>query len=307
MLRKRSITAKRAPRTLKPQKARQLIRRFHVLQKSRAALLQRAAAWAPVTDSTYKTALGKPYTEAYAELLRAKAPYTASVADANTLDEVAVQLAAIDAEETAKGGLHVYQMASTMGQKELRGGDSLKHLVQWAAELQFSANDTLEIGSLSPENCILTCGRFGIVTRIDLNSQSPLILQQDFMERPLPKNDTDMFDLVLCLLVLNFVPSPAQRGAMLRRITDFLRMDGWLFFVVPLPCISNSRYFDQDLLRQVMLSLGLHQVKYHEAKKVVYVLYQRKGPVQQRKWKKKELHAGPTRNNFYVDLLQEKK
>ena len=37
----KSITATKTPRSLKPQKARKLIRRYHVLQKQRATLLRR--------------------------------------------------------------------------------------------------------------------------------------------------------------------------------------------------------------------------------------------------------------------------
>ena len=79
----------------------------------------------------------------------------------------------------------------------------------------------LEIGCLSPYNAISTSSIFDDVVRIDLNSQNSLILEQNFMDRPLPQKESEKFNLISCSLVINFVPSPKERGEMLLRITKF--------------------------------------------------------------------------------------
>lgn len=310
MLRKsRSITkSSKAPKTLKPQQARLLIRRFHILIKNKASIIKHLArADLSLCEANYKDILGKTYADEYQKFKLSKKLEQFLVDGSALTQDLRRMLARIDAEIDQRGGLHVYQMASTVGQNEQRGGDSLKRLVSWFKELGRTAKDLLEIGCLSAENAILTSGLFGRVQRIDLNSQNPQILQQDFMQRPLPALDADKFDVISCLLVLNFVPTPAQRGEMLKRMTQFLRVPAdvasSLFLVLPLPCVLNSRYFDAALLREIMQSLGFTQVRYYEAKKVAYWLYDWTGnPTSPTNVKKKEIHSGAKRNNFYVEL-----
>lgn len=296
----------RAPKLLKPQRARQLIRCFHTLQKNKAALLRNLARNDPeITSENYKVRLGEAYAQPYREFRPARGDVLRT--DGLSHADAAAALARIDAEVDQRGGLHVYQMASTVGQDSHRGGDSLKWLVKWFGELGRTAERALEIGCLSAHNAISTSGRFGAVSRIDLHSQSPQIVQQDFMERPLPRLDADRFDVVSCSLVLNFVPMPKGRGAMLRRMAEFLRRDAptpCVFLVLPLPCVANSRYFDLALLDRMMASLGFRQVRHHEAKKVAYWLYEWQGERAMAGFahKKTELHLGPSRNNFYVEL-----
>lgn len=301
--RSRSITQNaKAPKSLKPQQARQLIRRFHVLLKNKATIIKSLAREdASLTENNYKDILGKKYAAAYGQFKLTN--HLEQFQPDGSWEKLVPMLARIDAEIDQRGGLHVYQMASTVGQNELRGGDSLKRLVAWFKELGRTARSLLEIGCLSADNAILTCGLFGTVTRIDLNSQNPKIEQQDFMQRPLPTLDSDKFDVISCLLVLNFVPTPAQRGAMLRRITQFLRPESSsLFLVLPLPCVANSRYFDASVLEKIMQSLGFRQVRYYEAKKVAYWLYDWNGKCSEIKLRKKEIHSGSSRNNFFINV-----
>lgn len=139
-------------------------------------------------------------------------------------------IASIENKMKALGGLKAYQAASIQGQSADRGGDSSLVLMKWLAplKLELSALDQkfkmLEVGALSTKNACSKSGLFD-VTHIDLNSQAKGILKQDFMERALPalEADDDKFDMISLSLVLNFVPSPAGRGEMLRRTTRFLR------------------------------------------------------------------------------------
>lgn len=52
---------------------------------------------------------------------------------------------------------------------------------------------------------------------IDLHSQHPRILEQDFFTRPLPSAADEAFNVISCSLVLNFVDRPEDRGECSRR------------------------------------------------------------------------------------------
>lgn len=281
-----------------------------MLQKNKKAIETILVQKKPGFDlEEYLRSPDASYTSVYNSYRYPKTPEVYYIDNALLYEDLVQMLAKVEAEMQQRGGLHVYQMASTVGQKNERGGDSLKWLVTQYQKLGRKATRTLEIGSLSPTNAILTSGLFGSVSRIDLNSQHPQILQQDFMERPLPATKGDKFDLISCSLVLNFVPTAKGRGEMLRRITQFLKptpegAHASLFFVLPLPCVSNSRYFNKTQFSEIMSSLGFEQIEYHEAKKVAYWLFDwqedkmHKLPPRL----KAELNPGSNRNNFYIDM-----
>ena len=180
---------------------------------------------------------------------------------------------AIEKELATLGGLDAYQQASIAGQDRRRGGDSSKVLVDWLKtgcfdhDHQHHQHDrtklrVLEIGCLSTDNYISRLPNVAL-TRIDLNSQHPLIQQQDFLQRPPPASEEETFDGISCSLVLNFVPV-AQRGDFMLHLARFLpapaspslmSADGgepkrWLFFVLPAPCVTNSRYVSPTPARQ---------------------------------------------------------
>lgn len=239
----------------------------------------------------------------------------------------------IAAEITALGGLEKYQQASLQGQKNDRGGDSSRVLMDWlkpvGSDLKNLAAGSsghnlhmLEVGALSTTNACSQSGMFDI-ERIDLNSQGEGILQQDFMERPLPTTESERFDIISLSLVLNFVPEPTGRGDMLLRTLSFLRLptvcfkDGTkeglkpyfpsLFLVLPAPCVSNSRYLNENKLNAIMVSLGYEMTKFKETSKLVYYLWRRiadEAPFlsSATSFTKKELRSGASRNNFAVVL-----
>ena len=165
--------------------------------------------------------------------------------------------------QQALGGLEAYQSASILGQDEQRGGDTSKVLVKWLKELDVRPKDRvplrsvlvsclptpfthmtiqsdllilfrfyqngrrmLEIGALSPTNHAAVQSWISN-TPIDLHSQHPDILEQDFLQRPLPPSEADAFDVVSCSLVLNFVPGVHERGEC-------------CFFVFVCPVIKSS-------------------------------------------------------------------
>lgn len=232
--------------------------------------------------------------------------------DMKTAEEISTRI-------ERNGGLKLYQAASKLGQSKARGGDSSKVLVDWLqhADVITSKEDSrypfrlLEVGALSTANEISKYPKKITVTRIDLNSQCPGIEQQDFMERPLPASAADRFDIISLSLVLNYVPDPSGRGAMLKRITQFLRPQDSnpmgkaaalpaLFLVLPLPCVSNSRYLDEGTLLNIMASLGFTLTNKKETLKLCHYLFSWAPATRRTKFPKKLMKDGPGMNNFCI-------
>ncbi|CAI5756517.1 unnamed protein product [Candida verbasci] len=314
----KSITGKSnsVPKSLKPQQTRQIIRRFHVLQKNKYSILTKLRKIYPeINIDNYKELIhGKIYQNSF-NIFQIPAKYSDNkiykIDETLSITQLIEILAKIDSEIEQRGGIETYQSASTQGQTNKRGGDSSKKLIEWLRDEKYEDKlnnlTALEIGCLSPSNAITTCGIFKEITRIDLNSQDPLIIEQDFMKRPLPTAPNEKYNLISCSLVVNFVPLPKERGEMLIRITKFLKKAtkdslSCLFFVLPLPCITNSRYFDNDKLLEIMKSLGFTQSFSYEANKVAYWLFDWNGKITNKKFNKKELHSGSSRNNFCITI-----
>lgn len=232
-------------------------------------------------------------------------------------------------EEIEKlGGLDKYQKASLQGQSHDRGGDTSKILMQWLPLSQIPQLTRkprmLEVGALSTTNACSVSGLFDMV-HIDLNSQEPGITQQDFMERPLPTEEGERFDIISLSLVINFVPNAADRGRMLARTLSFLKGGASspppisstttattattnvfpsLFLVLPRSCIDNSRYFTDTRLEELMSTLGYSKIEAKLTQKLAYSLWKRGTPESMRpkSFQKEELNPGKTRNNFVITL-----
>ncbi|KAK4683695.1 25S rRNA (adenine2142-N1)-methyltransferase, partial [Tremellales sp. Uapishka_1] len=234
------------------------------------------------------------------------------------------QLADILNAIAALGGLDAYQKASTLGQSVERGGDSSKVLVSWLKELvpptpsqkgkeKAKPLRMLEIGALTPSN-YASCSTWIDNHPIDLNAQHADIVQQDFLLRPLPQTDDERFDIISCSLVLNFVSNVADRGRMLSLAHSQLRPapSSFLFLVLPLPCITNSRYMSLSSLQCLMACIGFELVKerWKPGGKVGYWLYRWKEvdlgidtADERERWRKKTIeNEGPKRNNFAIVL-----
>ncbi|KAJ4407393.1 25S rRNA (adenine2142-N1)-methyltransferase [Didymella pomorum] len=227
----------------------------------------------------------------------------------------------LETEIEKNGGIALYQAASKQGQASDRGGDSSKLLVEWLVELgvldrkargksrtESASLRCLEVGALSTANEISKFPSLIDMTRIDLNSQGTGIEKQDFMERPLPNSDQERFDIFSLSLVLNYVPDASGRGEMLKRIPEFLRTAAGtsedslplLFFVLPLPCIDNSRYIDESRLLEIMGSIGFALTKRKLTAKLCYYLLRWTGPVKATRFEKKQIRSSPGMNNFAI-------
>ncbi|KAM3433635.1 hypothetical protein MY4824_005861 [Beauveria thailandica] len=224
---------------------------------------------------------------------------------------------AITAEIESLGGISLYQQASLQGQSTERGGDTSRLLLEWlpVEELKDSGRilRLLEVGALSTRNACSLSGLFESV-HIDLNSQEPGILQQDFMDRPVPTDDEDRFDVLSLSLVLNFVPDAALRGEMLKRTREFLRgthaateagvgeFFPCLFIVLPRSCLDNSRYFTESKFESIMSMLGYSMTRMKMTQKLAYTLWRKAAAANIARVSKKEINPGRTRNNFVITL-----
>ncbi|KAJ3499609.1 hypothetical protein NLG97_g195 [Lecanicillium saksenae] len=224
---------------------------------------------------------------------------------------------ALSAEIESLGGISLYQQASLQGQSTERGGDTSRLLLEWLPVKEFKALGhklrLLEVGALSTKNACSLSGLFESV-HIDLNSQEPGILQQDFMDRPLPKDDTDRFDVLSLSLVLNFVPDAALRGEMLKRTLEFLRgthaeteagneqLFPCLFMVLPRSCLDNSRYCTEENFESIMEMLGYSMLRKKMTQKLAYSLWRKVCDSNITTVSKKEINPGRTRNNFVITL-----
>ena len=230
---------------------------------------------------------------------------------------------AIEAKIDELGGLAKYQEASIQGQSAQRGGDTSKVLIEWLAEGEGDEKTSvrserllrmLEVGALRPDNA---CSRSGLfeMERIDLQSQHPAIKEQNFMKRPTcacEKIDQEGFDIVSLSLVVNFVGDPVERGEMLKRVASFFRpysnheegIFPGLFLVLPAPCVSNSRYLNEERLEAIMGSLGYKRAKRKLSSKLVYYLwkYEAGEAVKSQVFNKAEIRFGRSRNNFAIVL-----
>lgn len=322
------------PKTLKPLRARQLIRRFHVLLKYKSSILNRLnelnqnnnnlnfevdnyIKWINKNEGR-KEKYTKAWEDTWNELKINKTPdsvidptFNDKIDKSIGVEELIKILGNIDSEIEKRGGLETYQIASTLGQDGKRGGDSSKLLVKWLKEIKWDHKDSnaLEIGCLSSKNEISKCKLFNDIKRIDLHSQEPgVIEEQDFLERPIPTDENDKFDCISCSLVVNFVPTPELRGEMLCRMCEFLKnpTDGRysiIFFVLPLPCVENSRYWDLNTMNSTFEKLGFNCIKYHQSNKLAYWLLKWGGSFkvdQKFTIKKVEIRKGNHRNNFSI-------
>lgn len=139
------------------------------------------------------------------------------------------RLVKIDAEIDQLGGLDAYQQMSKLGQSVDRGGGTEKVFISWLKDLDvrgspklkyvrpssltsFTADlyRLLEVGALKPDNYHF-CQSWIDNTPIDLNSQHPDILQQDFLKLDEDEN-RGKWDMVSLSLVVNFTPNAEDRG-----------------------------------------------------------------------------------------------
>lgn len=209
-----------------------------------------------------------------------------------------VEIARLRLEQEKLGGLEAYQLASITGGDKTKGGETGKFFAKTWMELK--GKDPirlLDVGAIHGT----TYEKFPWIqaTSIDLNPLGPTVIKSDFFDFPVPKNKEELYDVVSLSLVINFVGSLPARAEMLRRAHRFLKPDGHLFVVLPLACLTNSRYVDHERFRGILKTLGWEPVVQHDSAKLTHWLLQRCDG-DGKEWKRQEVRGGAKRNNFCI-------
>ena len=158
----------------------------------------------------------------------------------------------------------------------------------------------LDVGSLN--NPYLPYSGLLDLLPIDLNPQHPSVQRMDFFALS-PLTHSHSFDVIVLSLVLNFVPSATLRGRMLRRSSRMLRSGGWLYCVLPAACVSNSRWVDESVVRDVWGRCGLRVSEVHYSTKLVLIEATTDGSGEDEgDWKAAAVRQGPQHNNFSIAL-----
>lgn len=241
------------------------------------------------------------------------------------------QRASILGQSAERGGDSGIVLKRWISEAFPRGADSREQKAQYEPRENMKIR-ILEVGALKVDNACSRTSYFS-VERIDLQSQHPEIKTQDFMQRPLPSTSEDSFDIVSLSLVLNYVGTPAGRGEMLLRVEKHLRrpkiyLSGGndlqegaiaprsdqegslllpsLFLVLPAPCVTNSRYLNEDKLEAMLNSLGYDMARKKLSANLIYYLFrlvqghETSVNMKGQRWKKEEIRKGGKRNNFAI-------
>ncbi|XP_078618952.1 uncharacterized protein LOC144886285 [Branchiostoma floridae x Branchiostoma japonicum] len=137
-------------------------------------------------------------------------------------------------------------------------------------------------------------------TAIDLNPQTDRVTKADFFDYQVEEGCE--YDVVVLSLVINFVGDPKKRGDMLRHCCQVTKENGHLFVVLPLPCLSNSRYLTHQLFSDMLDCLGFQKLGCHDSKRLSFLMFQRTGKRRSKSFPKQVVRTGPSHNNFSIVL-----
>ncbi len=182
----------------------------------------------------------------------------------------------------------------------------------------------LDVGAI--KNQYLRYSSWLDVTAIDLNPQHPSVIKSDFFDfvsslgsSPSEEDSggskesaegasssSSSFDVVVLSLVMNFVGDPRKRGQMLIQCERIINDGGLLFIVLPLACVTNSRYLNQALFERMLNSTGFVIEKQKESKKLWFCVCRKvgeqTGKSERKSFKRRLCRGGTGRNNFCIIL-----
>ena len=91
------------------------------------------------------------------------------------------------------------------------------------------------------------------VRAIDLHAMDDRIEEADFLSLPFVNSSVSQrYDVIVCSMVINCVPTPAERGKMLFRLFEHLRPGGLLFLTLPKYCLTKSAFVTMDIFEQML-------------------------------------------------------
>ncbi|KAJ8027124.1 25S rRNA (adenine(2142)-N(1))-methyltransferase [Holothuria leucospilota] len=194
-----------------------------------------------------------------------------------TAYEVKAKCQRLQEKIEALGGLGAYQLASKKGESRHGNFNSaqwvLKAIKEHSGFEKGIKLELLDVGAVSlnyeKQKKWIKC------TSIDLVPQQTGILPQDFFEFKL--SESEVYHVIVLSLVLNFVGTSDKRGLMLHHCSRLCKHGGYLFIVLPLPCLKNSRYLDDQLLNSILENVGFKEIKTHNSKKLSFKMFQKEG------------------------------
>ena len=219
-------------------------------------------------------------------------------------EDKAAQIAVLEAKKTKIGGINAYQKASKLGEVRHGSFNSAKWVLKQLKAHNVCANTNrtdggklslLDVGAL--DNNYKKHSKWIQSTPIDLNPQSNDVIKADFL-----KLDHKEYDVVVLSLVINFEGDIRKRGDMLRKCPELMVDQGHLFIVLPLPCLDNSRYLNEELFVSMMESLGFDVCARHSSRKLSFFMFRYTRRAQVKSFPKKILRKGGNHNNFAIVL-----
>lgn len=217
-------------------------------------------------------------------------------------EDKAAQIAVLEAKKEKIGGINAYQKASKLGEARHGSFNSAKWVLKQLRAFKVYGNRTedeklkvLDVGAL--DNNYKKHAKWIQCTPIDLNPQSSEVVKADFL-----KLDDKKYHVVVLSLVVNFEGDIRKRGDMLRKCPKLMVDQGYLFIVLPLPCLDNSRYLNEELFVSMMESLGFDVCAHHSSKKLSFFMFRKTRQVQVKSFPKKILRKGGNHNNFAIVL-----
>jgi 25S rRNA (adenine2142-N1)-methyltransferase len=127
----------------------------------------------------------------------------------------------------------------------------------------------LEVGAINTD---LMSAKWLDVRAIDIKSQHPKIVQRDFFDEVVKEG---AYDVVHSSMVLNCVPTAAQRGEMLARTAKMLRVGGVFFLYIPVRCVKAMTH---ETLVRFLRAVGLRVVEHKATPKVMFYCAEKVDP-----------------------------
>ena len=90
------------------------------------------------------------------------------------------------------------------------------------------------------------------VRAIDLRPCLPSIERADFLDL----QPVAAYDVVVCAMVLNCVPTAIKRGQMLMNMRRHLQPGGHAFIIIPLRCLNDSPYMTAEHFEAALQAVG---------------------------------------------------
>ncbi len=209
-------------------------------------------------------------------------------------------------EREALGGIDSYQKASIFGESTQQNGEFsssawvLKDIESRTEQRTDTPLRLLDVG------CVVDHYATTPVSAdcIDLNPQADGIIKADLIEY-LP-GARAVYDAVVLSLCVNFEGDAQKRGRMLAKAATLTRPGGRIYLVLPLACVSNSRYMKHGRIVAMMKALGCgdHSVT-KTSKLAMYIFTMGEEGCSgdpTRVFPRKLCRGGAQRNNFCIIL-----